>query len=354
MGIVIMSILALICTSFPAHAAGRAATYLRFKVSSSAVSPGSLVVTTVNLSKEFDATPIRSASVSVQYYSPGTKRWVSLGAVKTDRTGSGTARFKPARTMKYRAVFSGTKALEPTVSAEQTITIKTPSAVTARIANSKAQIGSTTSISGNLTAGGTGRSGGQVLIERQSGRTWTSVKAATTASAGAYSVKVSVTGSAIYRATFAGSRQFLSSVSKSVALTASAYPGTSAWGGHRYRIFTDKLTYSAASSACVARGGYLARIDSSQENSYLYGLMRSKGFDSAYFGLSDARTEGVWLLSNGKRPSYTNWAPGEPNSETSAEDYAMFYWKFTDGTWNDGSFGGSVGETEYMPYFCEW
>ena len=81
--------------------------------------------------------------------------------------------------------------------------------------------------------------------------------------------------------------------------------------------------------------------------------MKSKGYSSAYFGLSDVAQEGTWNWVNGDAVTYTNWASGEPNGENSREDYAMFYWKFTDGKWNDGDFGGRTnnGGTAFI---CEW
>ena len=40
-------------------------------------------------------------------------------------------------------------------------------------------------------------------------------------------------------------------------------------------------------------------------------------------GLTDLRKEGVWRLeSTGRKPSYTNWAEGEPNDADGGEDCA--------------------------------
>lgn len=47
--------------------------------------------------------------------------------------------------------------------------------------------------------------------------------------------------------------------------------------------------------------------------------------------------------------TYTNWHSGEPNTDSSSENYAMFYYQYSDGTWNDGSFK----EFE-KPFICEW
>ena len=71
------------------------------------------------------------------------------------------------------------------------------------------------------------------------------------------------------------------------------------------------------------------------------------GYSSAVFGYTDTVAEGEWEWSNGEVSTYSNWHSGEPNSENSGEDYAEFYYKFTDGTWNDGDFDTRV-------FICEW
>ena len=125
------------------------------------------------------------------------------------------------------------------------------------------------------------------------------------------------------------------------------------FNGHYYMLYNDASSFDAAQQNCVARGGHLATLTTSSENSFCYNYIVSKDVKSAYFGFTDAEKEGVWKWITGETTSYTNWHSGEPNGENSREDYAMFYYKFTDGTWNDGDFGGSTvnGGTYYI---CEW
>lgn len=125
--------------------------------------------------------------------------------------------------------------------------------------------------------------------------------------------------------------------------------------GHYYHVYNmDKITnWNDAKAFCESQGGYLATITSQEENDFLYAYITQEGFSSAYFGFSDETTEGVWGWNNGEKLSYTNWHQNEPNSENSNEDYALFYYKYTDGTWNDGDFGNrtSNGGTAFI---CEW
>lgn len=94
-------------------------------------------------------------------------------------------------------------------------------------------------------------------------------------------------------------------------------------------------------------------ISSAEENEFLYQLMVENGYENAYFGYSDAEEEDNWKWVDGSSSAYENWHSGEPNAENTEEDYAMFYWKYEDGTWNDGDFGRNTnnGGTTFV---CEW
>lgn len=118
--------------------------------------------------------------------------------------------------------------------------------------------------------------------------------------------------------------------------------------GHSYQIFSGICeTWKDAKDYCESLGGHLATISSQEENTFLHNFLLDAGYESAYFGLTDRAKEGEWVWVTGEPVTYTNWQPGEPNSENSNEDYAMFYYKFPNGTWNDGNFGNGT-------FLCEW
>lgn len=125
------------------------------------------------------------------------------------------------------------------------------------------------------------------------------------------------------------------------------------WNDHYYAIFDNCKSWEEAAEYCESRGGHLATITSSDENAALYSFMKQSGYESAYFGLSDSSDEDNWTWVTGESVDYMNWHSGEPNGESSTEDYAMFYYKFSDGTWNDGEFGSGTanGGTTFI---CEW
>ena len=128
--------------------------------------------------------------------------------------------------------------------------------------------------------------------------------------------------------------------------------------GHIYEFYTipesewesGPITWEQAERRCEWKGGHLAVIESQTENDYLYNMMKEKGYENACFGYSDKEKEGVWKWVDGSQSAYTNWHTGEPNNQDGNENYAMFYQKFDDGTWNDGS--GIIDAD--CAYICEW
>lgn len=130
--------------------------------------------------------------------------------------------------------------------------------------------------------------------------------------------------------------------------------------GHYYAIYNledivpeEKNTWENARDYCIKKGGHLATITSKGENDFLFNYMRDEGVESAYFGFSDTESEGNWRWCTGEKSSYTNWNEHEPNQENPDEDYAMFYYKYSDGTWNDGDFGRNTVNSGTW-FICEW
>lgn len=127
------------------------------------------------------------------------------------------------------------------------------------------------------------------------------------------------------------------------------------YNGHYYQYYPMiSNSWKEAVDYCHSLGGYLATISSQEENDFLYGYIESLDITSAYFGLTDKDVEGTWIWENGETSTYRNWHSGEPNGQNSNEDYAMFYYKFSDGTWNDGDFSQSKTVKGSVGFICEW
>lgn len=130
-------------------------------------------------------------------------------------------------------------------------------------------------------------------------------------------------------------------------------PNAFNWGDHYYACFNNCSSWEEAENYCESRGGHLATITSPDENDAVFSYLLSCGYESGYFGYTDNIDEGSWYWVNGETSGYTNWHSGEPNAESSNEDYAMFYYKFDDGTWNDGNFGNGTANDDAI-FICEW
>lgn len=128
------------------------------------------------------------------------------------------------------------------------------------------------------------------------------------------------------------------------------------FNGHYYYVYDiDTVTdWNMAQEYCEAQGGYLATITSKEEDKFLYSYLKNNfQYENAYFGFTDKDEEGTWVWNNRESASYTNWHSGEPNGENSGEDYAMYYYKYPDGTWNDGDFGNRTVNCGTV-FICEW
>jgi hypothetical protein len=126
------------------------------------------------------------------------------------------------------------------------------------------------------------------------------------------------------------------------------------YGESCYFLFDTGITsWEEAETYCESLGGHLAVISNKEENDFLFNYMKQCGYKSAYFGYSDSLEEGTWTWVDGENSSYENWSTNEPNHENANEDYAMFYYKYTDGAWNDGDFGNKTNGGG-RAFICEW
>ena len=122
-------------------------------------------------------------------------------------------------------------------------------------------------------------------------------------------------------------------------------------GDNYYKVYNlaNINTWQKAQQYCAEKGGHLAVITSEELNDELYILCRSQGFNTAFFGFSDAGSEGDWLWVTQAQPGYRNWGVGEPSCVNRDEDYAMFSTTERSGEWDDAPFG-----YETTAFICQW
>jgi hypothetical protein len=99
-----------------------------------------------------------------------------------------------------------------------------------------------------------------------------------------------------------------------------------------YYFSKDKTTWSQAKSGCQKVGGYLAVPMNAKENSALWNIVKQKNYQNSWIGLTRHDKDNKFYTTKGKKPSYTNWSPGEPNSNS---ERCAHMWSHRDGTWND-------------------
>lgn len=81
------------------------------------------------------------------------------------------------------------------------------------------------------------------------------------------------------------------------------------FNGHYYYAYpaNNAASWNLAAQYCADQNGYLATITSQEENDFLLSYIQQKGFDQAYFGLSQTGEEDGWRWVNDESLDYTNW-----------------------------------------------
>lgn len=101
--------------------------------------------------------------------------------------------------------------------------------------------------------------------------------------------------------------------------------------GNTFYISNALFTGPNAFNDAVANGGFLASINSEQENTFIRNAANSvAGAINILIGFNDVGTEGTFVWQNGDPVSYTNWNGGEPN-DAGGEDYTEI---LPSGKWN--------------------
>ncbi|XP_053318171.1 C-type lectin domain family 4 member G-like [Spea bombifrons] len=105
-----------------------------------------------------------------------------------------------------------------------------------------------------------------------------------------------------------------------------------------YYISTTSLTWEEAKEDCIARQGQLLVLRDQTESNALRVYLSPQPF-----WISLKRKINTWIWLDGTIPSFTSWAPYEPNNARGIEDCV----ELKEGLWND------VACTKKNPYVCK-
>ncbi|XP_076084331.1 perlucin-like protein [Mytilus galloprovincialis] len=118
------------------------------------------------------------------------------------------------------------------------------------------------------------------------------------------------------------------------------------FSGHCYWFVYRKVTWNIAKINCQQKGGYLAKVDSGAENSWLISKLKA----GVWIGLNDIQTGGHWRwTSDNTGLSTSYWQSPEPNGRR-AENCVNYCKKICEQKtygWNDLPCDYPIG------YVCE-
>jgi hypothetical protein len=115
------------------------------------------------------------------------------------------------------------------------------------------------------------------------------------------------------------------------------------FNGHWYLFMPGGLAWAEAQQRCQDMGGYLACIESPEENEFLHELAKRH---HAWIGLT-RQSDNAWAWIDGSKLRYRNWTPGEPNNTSAGESAGEI---IASGGWNDAS----LSRPENQGFLCEW
>ena len=123
-------------------------------------------------------------------------------------------------------------------------------------------------------------------------------------------------------------------------------PGADAeFGGHRYRLYTQRMTWHQAKRFCEEQGGHLVTITSAEEQRFVGRLAGSSGRRlQVWLGITDEGHDRRWEWVTGEELVFQAWVRGDP-SPGERENYARL---ISNAQWAD------VPASARFSVVCEW
>ncbi|XP_053677323.1 perlucin-like [Anopheles nili] len=120
----------------------------------------------------------------------------------------------------------------------------------------------------------------------------------------------------------------------------------------RYSVHSTTVSFFKALTECSSKGGYLAMIQSKDENDEVKKAIKKAGGTGAHWlGGTDNGIEGAWIWISRNKPvgsldGYTNFNSGEPNNAGSNGENCLSI--DSNFVWND------LPCDLTLPYVCEY
>ena len=124
------------------------------------------------------------------------------------------------------------------------------------------------------------------------------------------------------------------------------------YNGHRYKFYTEYMSWKLAKVRCEKMGGNLVAIQSLGENVRVEALILEAGWEESWIGATDEAHEGSWKWVTGDivDRGFTNWHGTQPNNKRNVEHY-MVMWAIRDGQWVDQP---NYSHQHKRGFVCEW
>ena len=120
-----------------------------------------------------------------------------------------------------------------------------------------------------------------------------------------------------------------------------------------YAHVDDSLNWNQAEECCVAWGGHLASIHSSDVNTVLNSIRNQDRW--TWIGLSDTANDGVYVWTDGTPFDYENFAVGEQNGPGGESCFHLYDTSIYDRalTWSDYLCNNSTYKSILTSYICQ-
>jgi hypothetical protein len=140
-----------------------------------------------------------------------------------------------------------------------------------------------------------------------------------------------------------------------------ARPGTVYTGnGHSYEAVNKTMSWTDARRSCEERGGYLATITSSGEQTFIENLLAREGDKSVYWLGGYCGNDRKFQWVTGERFEYANWMPGQPDNAGRVEDKleitrvaAPYTSNSRPGDWNDTPTNTNILKKDRYDYYSQ-